>query len=310
MLGHRSRVLGVFALTGCGVAIGCGGDDGGSNTAAGGNAGGTSSATGGAAGTTVGTGGTAGTAGTGGTAGTAGTGGTAGAAGTGGNGTHPFPFSFDDPQFFANVSPSAPFSLDCTTQADRSVTEPQEPAAIVNNCGAGTSTLTRVRLGGDGGTNGNVREGYRCGGSGTMNIAESWLEAKGEGADHADVIQCYDPNNSPTAVMNLNRTTIRAYSTSATAGAFIADDYSLELHVDSVMFWGGPYGLRFHTDGHPGFLYMNDVCFYGEGDQNHSFSSGPFLMNPFPPTIVEWNNVNWCTIENGQLVIHGAIPQP
>ena len=225
-------------------------------------------------------------------------------------GAHPFPFSFNDQQFFAAVSSSAPLTLACGSKSDLSITEHKEPAAIVNNCGTGTTTLTRVRLGGDGGGNGSVREGYRCGGSGTMNIADSWLEAKGEGADHADTIQCYDPNNSPTAVMNITNTTIRAYTTAATAGLFVADSYALDLHITNVLFWGGPYGLRVHTDGRPGSLYMNNVCFYGEGASSHSFGAGPYLLNPFPPTIAEWNNVNWCTIENGELVVHGSLSPP
>jgi len=40
-----------------------------------------------------------------------------------------------------------------------------------------------------------------------MNISNSWLEAQGQGDDHADIIQCYDPNNSPTAEMNVSHTT-------------------------------------------------------------------------------------------------------
>lgn len=226
-------------------------------------------------------------------------------------GSHPFPFSFDDPQFFAQVATASPFSLGCTARSDLSiVAENNGNAVISNNCGSGTSTITRVRLGGDGGGNGNVREGYRCAGSGTMNILQSWLEAKGEGDDHADVIQCYDPNNSPTAVMNLRNSTIRGYNTAATAGLFVADNYALELHVENVLFWGGPYGLRFHTDGRPGSLYMKDVCFYGRSASDHSFGYNAFLINPYPPNIAEWTNVSWCTIENGQLVKHGAIARP
>lgn len=33
-------------------------------------------------------------------------------------------------------------------------------------------------------------------------------------------------------------------------------------------------------------------------------------MDPYPPTIVEWNNVNWCTIDNGVLTVRGAIAKP
>lgn len=226
------------------------------------------------------------------------------------SGTHRFPYSFNDTQFFSSVTTVSPIQLGCETRTNLSIITYTEPASIVNNCGSGTSTINRVRLGGDLATNGNVREGYRCTGSGIMNIQNSWLEAKGSGIDHADVVQCYDPNNSPTATLNVSNTTIRGYNTAATAGLFVADSYAVDLHVTDTLFWGAPFGLRFHTDGRPGKLYMNNVCFYGLSSSSHSFGTGPILMDPYPPTIVEWNNVNWCTIENGSLVVHGAIPKP
>ena len=55
---------------------------------------------------------------------------------------------------------------------------------------------------------------------------------------------------------------------------------------------------------------MKDVCFYGKSASDHSFGYSAYLMNPFPPTIVEWTNVSWCTIENGQLVKHGPVARP
>jgi hypothetical protein len=226
------------------------------------------------------------------------------------SGTHPFPYSFTDAQFFSGVTTVAPFRIGCETRSNQSVIAHAEPAAIVNNCESGTSTINNIRLGGDLGANGDVREGYRCGGSGIMNIHNTWLESKGAGDDHADVIQCYDPNNSPTATMNISNTTIRAYNTAATAGLFVADSYSVDLHVTDSMFWGGPFGLRFHTDGRPGRLWMNNVCFYGVSSSSHSFGTAPILMNPTPPTIMEWNNVNWCTIDNGTLTVRGAIARP
>ncbi len=224
-------------------------------------------------------------------------------------GTHPFPFAFDDAQFFANVSAGGPLSLACGANvSDRSITTAQGDAVIFNACESGTTSITRVRLGG--GPNGGVREGYRCAGSGTMNITSSWLEAQGQGDDHADIIQCYDPDNSPTATMNLAHTTIRGYNTAATAGVFVADSYALDLRISDTLFWGGPYGLRFHTDGRPGTLGLKNVCFYGKGASNHSFGYGPYLLDPGRPTIVEWTNVSWCTIENGQLVVHGPLAAP
>ncbi|MCB9653371.1 MAG: hypothetical protein H6729_04465 [Deltaproteobacteria bacterium] len=221
---------------------------------------------------------------------------------------HPFPFSFSDPDFFANMSSSAPIDLTCGSRyANLTVTQHREPAALINQCESGVTTISQVRLGGDGGVNGNIREGYRCAGGGTMNIERSWLESTGSGDDHADTIQCYDPGNTPTARLDIRNTTIRAHTASATAGIFIADAYAVDLYLTNVLFWGGPYGLRVHPDGRPGSVHLNHVCFYGEGDANNDFGYGPFIIDG---TIAEWNDVHWCTIEAGQLVVHGAIQRP
>ncbi|HEX8182588.1 MAG TPA: hypothetical protein VF575_03220 [Candidatus Saccharimonadales bacterium] len=223
-------------------------------------------------------------------------------------GIHRFPYSFGDTQFFTNMTASSPIRLGCETRSNLTITTHAEPASVNNNCGSGTSTINRVRLGAD--VNGGVREGYRCNGSGTMVIQNSWLEAQGIGDDHADVIQCYNPNNSPTATMRVSNTTIRGYNSSATAGLFVADSYAADVYLSDVLFWGAPYGLRIHTDGRPGKLYMNNICFYGTSYADHSFRTGPMLLSPYTPSIMEWNNVNWCTISNGNLVVHGSIPRP
>lgn len=222
--------------------------------------------------------------------------------GQGGDGDaarHPFPFTFDDADFFTQVTGVAAFVLGCESRADLSVTSGGSGSAIVNDCDSGTSTITRVRVGG-----GDITDGYRCTGGGTMNIIDSWIESQG-----GDPIQCFDPENTPTATLNISGTTLSALPGTDSA-VFIADRYAVDVHLTNVLIRGGANGLRFHTDGRPGSLSLTDVCFYGESDVEHSFDFAPYLLDPTRPAILAWENVYWCTIEAGELVVHGAIPPP
>ncbi|MEZ0314385.1 MAG: hypothetical protein ACAI38_21670 [Myxococcota bacterium] len=211
----------------------------------------------------------------------------------------PFPFSFDDVAFFAQVTDSAPRELACESVADQSITESGAGSAVVNLCEGGISTMTRVRIGG-----GSIGDGYRCRGTATMNIVDSWIESQG-----GDPIQCYDPNNVASAALNISGTTLSALPGTDSA-LFIADSYAVDVRLTNVLIRGGSFGLRFHTDGRPGTLALDDVCFYGESDSAHSFDFEPFLLDPNRPTIAAWNNVRWCTIEGEELVVHGLIPPP
>ncbi len=212
---------------------------------------------------------------------------------------HPFPFAFDDPDFFAQVTASPALAVACESLADLSITDSGSGSAVFNACDGSTSIITRVRVGG-----GSITDGYRCRGTGTMNIVDSWIESRG-----GDALQCFDPNNSPTATLNISGTTLSALP-GTDAAVFIADAFAVDVHLTNVLIRGGGYGLRFHTDGRPGTLALQDVCFSGESDSAHSFDFLPFLLDPTRPTITTWNNVRWCTIENGQLMVHGLIPAP
>ena len=83
-------------------------------------------------------------------------------------------------------------------------------------------------------------------GGGDITISNSYIETTGQGSDHADGIQAYAPGS--TGNVTITNTTIVAHNTAATAGMFIADDYSGTFTFDNVVFQGGPFGLRIAAD--------------------------------------------------------------
>ena len=209
------------------------------------------------------------------------------------------PLSWTDARF-ANVQSSSPLNAVPSggSVTDKSITETGSLASIrcENSC-----TLTRVRV--------NSREALRVV-RGNVVVRDSWLEAKGISPDHADVIQTYSPG--ATGTITLQNTTIRAYTGAATAGVFVADDWNADLvSLENVVIWGGPWGLRLHTDGYTNaHLRMRNVCFI-----TGSFGSGRFIIDDGKQggggwKIDEWTNVNDCTIVNGQLVRGTAIARP
>ena len=107
--------------------------------------------------------------------------------------------------------------------------------------------------------------------------------------------------------MTLRNVHVRAYNEAATAGFFSADYWSGTIICENVIFQGGPFGIRVHsdTDGHID-LYMKDVFFVGP------FGYEPFLFGEYGGTITIhlWENVRHATIENGKLVPGTAINQP
>lgn len=139
-----------------------------------------------------------------------------------------------------------------------------------------------------------------------MVVNSSWVEATGSGSDHADSIQCYSPES--TGSLSIYNSTIRAHDTAATAGVFCADDYQGNFHFENVVFWGGPYGLRIHSDGNPTNVYLKDVYFVGP------FGYGKLIIDNggsgAAPVITHWENVRNATIENGKLVPGTLITQP
>ncbi len=226
--------------------------------------------------------------------GAAGSGGSAGSANPDGP-----PLSWDDPRF-ANVTEVGPQTVaDGGSLVDKSIVEFSGDASIV--CSGGC-TLTRVRV--------DSRESLRII-QNTITLEDSYLEATGTGADHADGIQAYSPNSNGSLI--LRRTTIVAHDTAATAGIFIADAWRPDLiDLEDVVIWGGPYGVRFHADGYDNaHLKMKNVCFVGPFGFGKMLIDGGVGGNTTTGWFIdEWTNVNDCTIENGKLVIGNPIAAP
>lgn len=203
------------------------------------------------------------------------------------------PLSWNDSQFSGATSSSSVRLQNGGTLSNTSITDTGSVASVV---GSGSFTLNNVRV--------DSREGVRIGGSGDIKISNSYLEATGEGSDHADTIQAYAPGG--TGNVTITNTSIVAHNNAATAGMFVADDYAGSFTFDNVVFQGGPYGLRVHADERDITLSLKDVYFVG-----------PFGYDPFmfleaggDIRITQWENVRTATIVNGELVPGALISPP
>ena len=135
---------------------------------------------------------------------------------------------------------------------NKSITETGHTASIILGSGGGKALSCRV----------NSREGVRIGGGGDFEIDGCYLEATGQGDDHADTIQHYSPGSRGT--LTLTNSTIRAHNQAATAGLFCADNWTGEFNITNVVFHGGPFGLRLHPDsGGDNIIRLRDVYFVG-----------------------------------------------
>lgn len=176
----------------------------------------------------------------------------------------------------------------------KSITDTGHTASIVNQ--AGTVQTCRV----------NSREAVRIASGGVHTITGSYLEATGQGDDHADTIQAYSPGSRGT--LKVSNTSIVAHNQAATAGLFIADNWTGTIELTDVVFQGGPYGCRIHPDtGGDNILKFRNVFFVGP------FGYGPYLFGNAGGhrNIFEvWDNVRHATIQNGELVPGNVIPKP
>lgn len=196
------------------------------------------------------------------------------------------PLSWAAPAF-ANVTNSGPLNLSGgVVRSNLSITQ---NGSIASVC-CGSFTLNNVRI--------SSAEGVRAGG-GDINLNWVWVEAKGVSGDHADALQCYGPGS--TGVITVKNSTFRAYNNDATAGYFAADNWKGSHRFENVLFWGGPFGLRINADGGTA-AYLKNVYFVKD-----SFRWSPLLIEV---PILQWENVRWATIQNGQLVPGDAIPRP
>ena len=207
--------------------------------------------------------------------------------------TYGIPLSWDDPTFNGVTDLGVTEIPDGGSLSYASITEDGPIASVV---GDGSFTLDHVRI--------NSDEGVRVGGSGSMNISNSFIETTGLPGDHADGLQAYDPGG--TGDITITNTTIVSHDDDATGGVWIADSYSGSLTLNNVIFEGGPYGLRVAADAQDIYVSLTNVYFVGP------FAFAPFLFQNVGADvqITHWENVHYATIVNGQLVPGALIPPP
>lgn len=191
-----------------------------------------------------------------------------------------FPLSWNDTAF-KNVTNSSALTLSSgASRSDLSITDSGGLASILCQ---GSCSLSNIRI--------NSREGVRCA-SGNINLNWMWVEVKGQGEDHADGLQCYNPGG--TGLVTVKNTTFRAYNVAANAGFWSADGWRGSFVFENVLFWGGPFGLRIHADGYSGATAkLKNVYFV-----RNSFGYGAFDMDI---NVAQWDNVYYVDIVNGEM---------
>ena len=153
--------------------------------------------------------------------------------------TNTIPLSFDDPMFTGMTEKHSCVTLSSGQNlSNTSIEEQSGNPTVVSN---GGNTLTKIRV--------RSRECIRITDS-DLTIENAYLEAQGTGDDHADTLQAYSPGARGS--VTLRNVHVRAYTEAATAGYFSADYWSGTITCENVIFQGGPFGIRVHsdTDGH------------------------------------------------------------
>jgi hypothetical protein len=208
--------------------------------------------------------------------------------------TGTIPMSFNDPIFTGMTEKTSALTLNNGQNLNKtSIKEQSGNPSITCN---GTNRITTCRV--------QSRECVRITG-GNLTIEDSYLEAKGTSNDHADTLQAYAPHAQGS--VTLKNTHVRAFNTAATAGYFSADFWGGTISCENVIFNGGPFGLRVHSDtGAHIDLSMKDVFFVGP------FGYEPFLLGEYGGsiTITKWENVRHATIVDGKLVPGAVINKP
>jgi hypothetical protein len=201
------------------------------------------------------------------------------------------PLSYHDPRFGGNTNALATNMASNATLTNKSITATGNTASIVTLNGA---RIKNCRV--------NSGECVRIGGGGTFEIDSCYLEATGTGSDHADTIQAYSPGSK--GILKITNTCIKAHNTAATAGLFVADDWTGIIDLNGVVFWGGPYACRIHSgNSSVNTVRFKDVFFVGP------FQWGAYLIDK--DSIIEvWDNVRNATIVNGVLVPGNSMPRP
>lgn len=200
------------------------------------------------------------------------------------------PLSFEDAAF-ASVKTSGALNLS-SGQSRSNLSIVSTSGDQVVTC-KGSCALDHIRI--------KAREGVRCV-SGTISMSWVWIEVAGTGDDHADGLQCYGPGNSGAVIVK--NSTFKG--TNANAGYFSADNWKGSHSFENVLFTGGNFGLRIPADGGSS-VSLKNVYFV------KPFLYGAFLfdeVNGKKTPILQWENVRWATIKDGQLVPGALIPKP
>lgn len=140
----------------------------------------------------------------------------------------------------------------------------------------------------------NHADGIRVAGTGNSLYEDFCITAVSRPADHSDGVQFYGATN-PASNTTFRRGIITMPSSDVTAGIFSADGAKGSITIDTVLFIGGPYGIRINSDGNSPIAVRN-VRF-----RRGSFGAAPFSIAS-NIRITEWTNVAY---EDGQ-----AIPPP
>jgi hypothetical protein len=210
--------------------------------------------------------------------------------------TSSIPLSYNDARFKNNTTAPSTTIASGGTLLNKTITDTGHTASIVTRSGA---TIKNCRV--------NSREGVRIGGGGDFLIDGCYLEATGQGDDHADTIQTYSPGSKGS--LKIRNTAIVAHNQAATAGLFVADRWSGEVDLENVVFIGGPYGCRIHPDGGDIRVRFKNVFFVGPFGYDDCWVDTRTLNGT--RNIVElWENVRSATIVDGKLVPGTVIPRP
>lgn len=208
--------------------------------------------------------------------------------------TGSIPLTFDDPRFDDNTV-SGGVVISSGILLEKTITVTEEPASIVAE---GNVIIDTCRV--------DSRECIRMAGS-IVDIRNSYLRAEGEGEDHADVIQAYDPGQH-TGQIIVTDTAIVMGTTAINGGLFCADDWGGTVTLNNVMFQGGLYGLILYADaGCTINVSLTDVFFVGP------FTYGEFAIEAFGSGVINithWENVRHATIVDGVLVPGDLIEEP
>src|ERR1700676_3477188 len=207
------------------------------------------------------------------------------------------PLTWNDP-LFSGLTNSSPVEVqDGGTLSNYSTTDNGPIASVLLD---GSATLNDVRI--------NSDEGVRIGGSGNINISNSYITTTGLPGDHADSIQTY-VGGGGIGNVTITNSTIVASTSAQNSGMFVADGFYGTFTFNNVVFEGGPVGLKIYADagaGHDDYVSLNNVYFVGP------FQYDAFLFNEVNANIhiTQWNNVRYATIVNGVLVPGALIPSP